>query len=48
MRDQKIIQYLHQRSEEGFRLAEQSYGAYLKRIAMNVLDNREDAEECIA
>ena len=46
-RDGHIIDRLFARSEEGLTLLQTHYGKLCHRIALNVLGNREDAEECV-
>lgn len=45
--DDEIIDMLWQRSEEGLTLVQQAYGRFCYRIAMNLLGQKEDAEECV-
>ena len=45
--DQRIIDRLFARSEEGLTLLQTRYGKLCHRIALNLLGNREDAEECV-
>ena len=45
--DQHIIDRLFARSEEGLALLQTHYGKLCHRIALNLLGNREDAEECV-
>ena len=45
--DQHIIDRLFARSEEGLTLLQTRYGKLCYRIALNLLGNREDAEECV-
>ncbi|MBR7142111.1 MAG: RNA polymerase sigma factor [Clostridia bacterium] len=47
MEDQKIIELFWQRSEVAVEMTAQKYGAYLKKIAVNVLGSETDAEECV-
>ncbi len=47
MEDQKIIQLLFSRSEQGLEELHRKYGNYLYRVAMNILSNREEGEECV-
>ena len=47
MTDQRIIDLFWQRSETAVEVTADKYGAYLKKIAMNVLGNEADAEECV-
>ena len=46
-RDGHIIDRLFARSEEGLTLLQTRYGKLCHRIALNLLGNREDAEECV-
>ncbi len=45
--DAEIVELLWERSENGLRRAEQKYGRLCHRIAMNLLGQQEDAEECV-
>ncbi len=45
--DAEIVELLWERSESGLRRAEQKYGRLCHRIAMNLLGQQEDAEECV-
>lgn len=45
-RDDSIIDLLFARSEEGLALLRDKYGSLCRRIALNLLGNRQDAEEC--
>ena len=45
--DRHIIDRLFARSEEGLALLQTHYGKLCHRIALNLLGNREDAEECV-
>ncbi len=47
MEDEIIIERLFARDESALRDAETKYGALCRKVAMNVLDNREDAAECV-
>lgn len=44
--DDGIIDLLFARSEEGLTLLREKYGSLCRRIAMNLLGNRQDTEEC--
>ena len=46
VRDGNIIDLLFARSEEGLTLLKERYGSLCRRIALNLLGNRQDAEEC--
>lgn len=45
--DKTIVDAFLQRDERALSLTENRYGSYLRRIAFNVLDNEEDAKECV-
>ena len=47
MEDHVIISKFENRDEEVLRDCASEYGAYLRKIAMNILRNREDAEEAL-
>ena len=47
MDDQQIVQYYFDRDEQAIALSAQKYGALCHRVAMNILDSREDSEECV-
>ena len=47
MEDQQIIALYHQRSEAAIQETDRKYGPLCRRIAMNILNLREDAEECV-
>ena len=46
-RDAQILQLFEQRSEEAISAAALQYGGLCRQIAMNILGNAEDAEECV-
>ena len=48
MDDTQIIDLYFARDEQAIAETEQKYGGFCLRIAMNVLDVREDAEECVS
>lgn len=48
MDDTQIIDLYFARDEQAIAETEQKYGRFCLRIAMNVLDVREDAEECVS
>ena len=48
MNDEKIIDLLFVRDEKALRLIEQKYGALCRYIASNILEQREDVEECVS
>lgn len=47
MTDDKIIQLFFQRKEAAIEETHRKYGAYCFKIANNILNNREDSEECL-
>jgi len=47
MDDRNIIELYWQRSEEAIRESDRKYGAYCHVIAHNILESREDSEECV-
>lgn len=47
MEDQRIIRKLYERSEEAIRLLDEKYGKLCKGIAIRILNNEQDAEECV-
>lgn len=48
MEDERIIALYFSRSEQAIQETEKKYGGYCYSIAMNILTNREDAEECVS
>ena len=47
MEDAKIVELYWQRSEDALPRTIEKYGAYCRAVAVNILENREDAEECV-
>lgn len=47
MEDQLIIKLLEERSEEAIKALEKKYGLLCKKVAMNVVNDEQDAKECI-
>ena len=47
MQDQEIVSLYWQRSEDAIPETIRKYGAYCYSVAINILSNREDAEECV-
>lgn len=47
MNDSEIIALYWQRSETALEATEKKYGKLCRHIAMNILQNSEDAEECV-
>ncbi len=48
MEDKDIIQLFFDRNEQAIEETSMKYGNYCNSIAMNILKNRADAEECVA
>ncbi|MCM1488081.1 MAG: sigma-70 family RNA polymerase sigma factor [Firmicutes bacterium] len=47
MEDNEIIKLFFSRSEKALTAASKKYGAYCRTVAVNILDNDQDAEECV-
>jgi len=47
MEDEKIVEMYWARSEDAIKETQKKYGNYCRRIAMNILSNELDAEECV-
>ena len=47
MTDEAILEQFRLRSEDAVKAAAEKYGAFLNKIARNILHQREDAEECV-
>ena len=47
MEDIRIIELYFERSEDAIKQTQEKYGRYCYSIAMNILDNTEDSEECV-
>lgn len=47
MNDKEIIRLLDERNEKAIEKISQKYGGYCHSIAKNILQNDEDAEECV-
>ena len=45
--DKDIVELFWNRDENALSAASQKYGKYCKTIAMNILQNNEDADECV-
>lgn len=45
--DEKIVSLFWDRNEEAIKQTEQVYGAYLRKIAYNILSDEEDCQECV-
>lgn len=48
MDDNAIIALYHARNERAIKETSNKYGAFCRRIALNILSLREDAEECVS
>ena len=48
MEDKQIIDLYFRRSEQAIQETASKYGSYLSTIAYNILNNREDTEECVS
>ena len=47
MKDNEIIAMYFERNNTAIEKTDEQYGAYLRKIAMNILGNHEDGEECL-
>ena len=47
MDDREILDLFWQRSEDAIPATQRKYGSYCQTIACNILENDEDAEECV-
>ena len=47
MHDEQIVALYWDRKEDAIRQTQQKYGAYLSKIAYNILSDFEDSEECV-
>ncbi len=47
MDDQKILELYFERNEQAIKETEDKYGKLCQRIAYNILNDHEDAEECV-
>ena len=47
MKDAKIVELYWERDEEAIKQTQQKYGAYLAKIAYNILSDVEDSSECV-
>ncbi len=45
--DEKIIEMFFERSEQGIRELDMKYGAICRNLSYNIVNNRQDAEECV-
>ena len=46
--DEKIIELYFARDEEAIRATDEAYGNFCTSLAMNILHNKPDAEECVS
>lgn len=47
MEDEKIIELFFRRSEQAIREMDIKYGQFYHKLSYNILNNRQDAEECV-
>lgn len=47
MEDEAIVALYWQRDQEAIRATRGKYGAYLRKIAWQILSDHEDSEECV-
>lgn len=47
MNDEEIIKLFWERDESALSAASEKFGGYCRRIALNILGNAEDSEECV-
>ncbi|MBQ7064859.1 MAG: sigma-70 family RNA polymerase sigma factor [Firmicutes bacterium] len=47
MKDAQIVQMYWDRNEDAIQATEERYGSYCHAVAMHILDNQEDAAECV-
>jgi len=47
MEDKRIVDLFWERNDNALKETDAKYGKYCKSIAMNILGNNEDAEECV-
>lgn len=45
--DEKIIEMFMERSEQGIRELDMKYGKIFRKLSYNIVNNRQDAEECV-
>ena len=45
--DERIIELFFQRSEQGIRELDIKYGKFFQKLSYNIVNNRQDAEECV-
>lgn len=47
MKDAEIVDLYWERNEAAIHQTQQKYGAYLSKVAYNILSDFEDSEECV-
>ena len=47
MEDGQIVELFWARSEEALRALDETYGGLCRSLALNILNDRRDAEECV-
>ena len=47
MEDGQIVGLFWARSEEALRAVDETYGGLCRSLALNILNDRQDAEECV-
>ena len=45
--DEKIIELFFERSEQSIRELDTKYGKVCRKLSNNIVNNRQDAEECV-
>lgn len=45
--DAKIVELFFNRNEQGIQKLDSKYGRLFRKLSYNILQNREDAEECV-
>ena len=47
MNDERIIDLFFERSEQAIKELDEKYGRTCHKVSYNILNNRQDAEECV-
>lgn len=47
-RDEEIVELYFARNEEAIKMTDEQYGGFCTSLAMNILHNKSDAEECVS
>ena len=47
MNDERIIELFFERSEQAIKELDEKYGRTCRKVSYNILNNRQDAEECV-